>query len=120
MAEVLIEHGFHNINPVNPAEPENSWEIECACLSAPIEAPSYLEAEAALAAHQSDMLTAAGFGHIETAKANAHRIKSLRGELKTLSKNLDWWSSDGHSTVTIRFLRQWITRANAAATKKTQ
>ncbi len=44
--------------------------------------------------------------------------RAVRGELKTLKKNLDSWESEQHTTVTIRFLRQWIARAESASLKK--
>ena len=53
-------------------------------------------------------LAAAGFGDTTEAKAHAHKVKRIRGELKSLGKHLDSWESEGHTTATIRFLRFWI------------
>ena len=36
--------------------------------------------------------------------------KFLRGERKSLLKLLDGWEREGHTTVTIRFLRQHLTK----------
>jgi len=62
MAEVLTEHAFHMISPVDLDEVNGAWQVECNCDSDPIQGESFLGAERAFAAHQSDMLTAAGFG----------------------------------------------------------
>jgi len=50
-------------------------------------------------------LSAAGFGQMET---NGQKVKRFRGELRSLSKHLDSWTSEGHTTVTIRYLRNWV------------
>ena len=64
MAEVLTEHAFHMIHPVNLDEVNGAWQVECNCDAEPIQGPSFLGAEAAFAAHQADMLTSAGFGPV--------------------------------------------------------
>ena len=65
------------------------------------------------AAHQAAMLTAAGFGLVREAQAVEHPVKRVRGELKSFGKHMDSWESEGHTTVTIRFMRQWIARIDA-------
>ena len=50
---------------------------------------------------------------IETLRAReVASLKRVRGELKSLGKHMDSWESEEHSTVTIRFMRQWIARMN--------
>jgi len=57
---------------------------------------------------------AGGDGEADPVKAaQAHRLKRVRGELKSLGKHLDSWESETHTTVTIRFMRQWIARLDA-------
>lgn len=71
MAEVLAEHAFHLITPVKLDDVNGPWQVECNCTADPIQGQSYLDAEAAFAAHQADALSAAGFGLVADAKAEA-------------------------------------------------
>ena len=71
MAEVLAEHAFHLITPVKLDDVNGPWQVECNCTAGPIQGPSYLDAEAAFAAHQAAALSAAGFGLVADAKAEA-------------------------------------------------
>jgi hypothetical protein len=71
MAEVLAEHAFHLITPVKLDDVNGHWQVECNCTADPIQGQSYLDAEAAFAAHQAAALSAAGFGLVADAKAEA-------------------------------------------------
>jgi hypothetical protein len=71
MAEALAEHAFHLITPVKLDDVNGPWQVECNCTADPIQGPSYLDAEAAFAAHQAAALSAAGFGLVADAKAEA-------------------------------------------------
>lgn len=71
MAEVLAEHAFHLITPVTLDDVNGPWQVECNCTADPIQGPSYLGAEQAFAAHQAAALSAAGFGLVSDAKAEA-------------------------------------------------
>lgn len=61
MAEVLVEHAFHMITPVDLDKVNGPWQVECNCTADPIQGPSFLGAEQAFAAHQAEMLEAEGF-----------------------------------------------------------
>jgi hypothetical protein len=61
----------------------------------------------AFAAHQAAVLAANGYGKLEDA---SRELKFLHGERKTLGKELDHFESQGHSTVTIKYLRRFIGR----------
>ena len=105
MAEVLAEHTF-------------TTDDTCACTCDEMfydwrRTPEEVQIEHRL--HVEMQLHNAGFGLVADAKAEAHKLKSVRGELKSLGRNLDSWESEGHTTATIRFLRQWISRATKAA-----
>lgn len=62
MAEVLAEHAFHMITPVDLDEVNGPWQVECNCTADPIQGPGFLEAEAAFADHQANALAAEGYG----------------------------------------------------------
>ena len=67
-----------------------------------------------VAAHQSAALSSAGFGPVQE-RAD---LKRLRGELKTIGKNLDSWESQDHTNVTIRYVRRCLQSLNAAAAER--
>lgn len=71
MQEVLVEHYVHGIQPVDEADLNGPWEVECNCNASPIQGPSYLGAEQAFAAHQAAALSAAGYGLVADAKREA-------------------------------------------------
>jgi len=116
MQEVLVAHtAWATTNP------EDEWLITCVDCKATIgtydsivpedvdrDGGSYDLLDAALAAHQAEALAAAGYGPVR--EAGATELKRIRGELKTLGKNLDSWESQEHTTVTIRHLRSWLAR----------
>lgn len=66
------------------------------------------------AAHQAAALSAAGFGFVADAKSEAPQLKRVRGELKSIGKNLDSWESQEHATVTIKYVRRCLRSLNAA------
>jgi hypothetical protein len=67
MADVLTEHAFHMVTPVDLDEVNGPWQVECNCTAAPIQGPSFLGAEQAFAAHQAEALAASGFGRLQEA-----------------------------------------------------
>lgn len=84
MAEVLTEHGFHMILPVDLDDVNGAWQVECNCNSEPIQGSSFMAAEAAFAAHQAAMLTAAGFGSVSEARTVAYEDAAENcGDLRT-------------------------------------
>jgi hypothetical protein len=88
MAEVLAEHAFHLITPVDLDEVNGPWQVECNCTADPIKGPSFLGAEAAFATHQQDILTAAGFGLVADAKREAsERVGKRYAELHQLIRD---------------------------------
>ncbi len=71
MAEVLTEHAFHQILPVDIDQVNGPWQVECNCTADPIQGPSFLAAKEAFAAHQAMELANAGFGDVREARAGA-------------------------------------------------
>ena len=65
-------------------------------------------------AHVAHMLSAAGFGPVQ----EAPDLKRVRGELKTIGKNLDSWESQDHTSVTIRDVRRCLQSLNAAVAER--
>jgi hypothetical protein len=114
MAEVLRQAmRDHRVTWEMVGNPRDIHEAVAHCKSC-----GYLGAEFETWEHQSniadEMLSAAGFGPVAEARAGAHNLKLVRGELKSFGKNLDSWESQGHSTVTIRHMRQLLVRLAAA------
>lgn len=59
------------------------------------------------AAKIAEVLAANGYGKLE---APSRELKFLRGERKTLSRELDSFESQEHTTVTIKYLRRFLGR----------
>lgn len=102
MAEVLAAHGIYGMSA--------GTHSACRCNREWVTHAEYR-------AHLEAELSAAGFGPVKEAKAEARKVKRIRGELKSLGKHLDSWESQGHATVTIRFLRFWIADRTAELSK---
>lgn len=94
MAAIL---GNHYVNYY----PSRDWE--CTSLQCGFKAKNFSDAME----HVAEVLAANGYGKLEEA---SRELKFLRGERKTLGKELDHFESQGHATVTIKYLRRFIGR----------
>ena len=64
---------------------------------------------ATVAEHVADALSAAGFGPVRETSVPSE-LKFLRGERKSLLKHIASWESQGHTSVSLAFLKLHLSK----------